>query len=81
MDIPLSEILKYVFGAILLALCIFTARWAIVGRSMVKREEQLPIEDLERFQKMRDEGAIDDDEYKRLKKIVATETANKSKNA
>ena len=69
-----------IVGAVLLtALLVFAAVVAMRARSMAHQQPVMPNDELADFQRMREEGSITEEEYRRLKRVVADQTVDKVK--
>ncbi|MGI9515666.1 MAG: hypothetical protein ACR2NP_01360 [Pirellulaceae bacterium] len=69
-----------VIGIIVLLLLIAVAAQAVIkARRLVLQDKRLSDDELAEFQRMREEGAISEEEYRRLKKIVSEQTVEKVK--
>ncbi len=69
-----------VVGIIVLILLIAVAFSAVIrARKLALQDGGLSDDELAEFQRMREEGAISEEEYKRLKKIVSQQTVEKVK--
>ncbi len=64
--------------AVLLAVLVVFAVSAILrARRLVIQASTLPQDELARFQRMRQDGSITEEEYKRLKSVVAEQTLDR----
>ncbi len=77
----MREIVLIVAGAAILTALLLIALGAIKGaRKMAMPDDVAPaVDELSAFQRMRDQGRISDEEYDRLKRIVASKTIERIK--
>ena len=69
-----------VIGIIVLLLLIAAAFSAVIkARRLAMQDGGLSDDELTEFQRMREEGAISEEEFRRLKKIVSEQTVEKVK--
>ena len=69
-----------VIGIIVLLLLIAAAFSAVIkARRLAMQDAGLSDDELTEFQRMREEGAISEEEFRRLKKIVSEQTVEKVK--
>lgn len=70
-----------VIGIIILVLLIAFAVFAVSrARDLVAQDEEMIEDELGEFEQMHEEGKISDEEYRRLKRIVAEQIVEKAKN-
>lgn len=67
--------------AVVVAIFVVVGVYLILrARKMAVQEQSLPENELSDFQQMREEGRISEEEYKRLKRVVASQTVENVKN-
>jgi hypothetical protein len=68
-----------ILGIILTVLIAVAIQTIARARAMVLEEQSLLENEIAEFQRMRDEGSITDEEYKRLKRVVAEQSLEQAK--
>ena len=80
-DIWQIDLARYVIWATLLLMFLLVSVYVVQRlRGIVTEKEPVPLDDLTAFRELREEGQLNADEFKRLKKTISDKALNESKN-
>ncbi len=71
-------VLKIIVGLLILFAMFVIANWIFKSRTMAFEDDLQVLDDLSEFRRMRDEGQIDEEEFRRLKKAITKQSVNKT---